>query len=535
MRSSSAVPGFTRQPPRAQAAAPFCLYGGRHARRHRRRFVAVASLTGTLVIGACAGRVPPPLSAPPVIDARDPHVRTLQGDLARILDTPAMGQGVLAVSIRSLSRDDVLFRYHARTLMVPASTMKLVTLAAAAERLGWDFSYDTTVTGTAPIDAGVLRGDLVVVGSGDPTLSGPDGAAARMLDDWANALWQRGLRRVDGRVVGDDRAFQNEPMGAGWAWDDLAYGYAAPVGALQINENAADVVITPGAAVGDRASILVDPAESGLVAIGHVTTTAAGTASALQMSRAAGSPVIGLTGTVPAGAPVHETIAVANPTLYVARMLVSALRRRGIEVRDGAADLDDLPGMAPFSTSAPLLVRRSSPLRELAVPMIKRSLNVDAEALLRAVARQSGGIGSIEAGRAAVAETLGRWGIDANAIVQADGSGLSRFNLVTADALVEILRRMYVDVHHQAAWLGALPVAGVDGTLVRRFKGTRAEGVLRAKTGTLTNVRALAGYVPSANGEWLAFAILVNNVAADRTHIDGPIDQAVTRLAAFTR
>jgi D-alanyl-D-alanine carboxypeptidase/D-alanyl-D-alanine-endopeptidase (penicillin-binding protein 4) len=226
---------------------------------------------------------------------------------------------------------------------------------------------------------------------------------------------------------------------------------------------------------------------------------------------------------------------VANPTLYFARMMASALRRRGIEVQGGVADFDDLAAPLPVPAGTPLFVRSSPPLRDLAQPMMKESLNLDAETLLRAVGRQSGGAASIEDGRTVASETLASWNLPPDAIVQADGSGLSRYNLVTADALVEILRRMYDDPRHRDSWMAALPVGGQDGTLQRRFKGTQAEGLVRAKTGTLFSVRALGGYVPAARGELLAFAIVVNNTTAPGREVMASVDAAVSRLAAFSR
>jgi D-alanyl-D-alanine carboxypeptidase/D-alanyl-D-alanine-endopeptidase (penicillin-binding protein 4) len=487
-------------------------------------------------LGGCAARTPRPLAQPPVIDARDRHVRGLQEDLARLLDVPALRRGLLAVCVQSLTRGDVLFRYQADRLVMPASNMKLVTLAAAAERLGWDYAFDTTIAATGPIGAdGVLVGDLVIVGGGDPTIGGENGPADPILDAWATQLWDRGLRRVDGRVVGDDNAFEERPLGPGWAWDDLWADYAAPVGALQVNEDAVELDVTPAALPGAPASVVLLPPESGLLLESTVITSEAGTQADVEVERAPGSLLLRVNGSVPVGSRMlARHVAVENPTLYAARLFVSALTRRGIVVRDGAADIDDLT-TGSVVAGPPLVVHRSAPLRDAALVLMKVSQNQYAETLLRALGRTATDAATTEEGRSAVLDVLHEWGILPDSIVIADGSGLSRYNYVTADALVTILRKMYDNPRHRDAWLRALPVAGADGTLQRRFKGTPLAGVLRAKTGTLSNVRALSGYVPAANGEMLAFSIIVNNVTGTRQEVEAPVDAALARLAAFTR
>src|SRR5262249_8038995 len=160
--------------------------------------------------------------------------------------------------VRSLSGDEILFALNAHKLMMPASTQKVLTLAVAADQLGWDYTYKTTVLTIGPVDNGVLKGDLIVVGSGDPTFDDWDGFATAHFAEWAGALKRRGIQKIDGRVIGDDDAFDDEGLGAGWAWDDLAASFATGVGALQFNQNTAQLVITPSAA-GYPAHVQVTP------------------------------------------------------------------------------------------------------------------------------------------------------------------------------------------------------------------------------------------------------------------------------------
>jgi len=522
-RSSGRIVGQIQTSRRAQATAPFRVYG---------LFVlGLATFAGS---GCAAKNVP--LATPPVIESHDRHVRELQRDLATILDTPALRHGVLAVSVKSLTRGDQLFRYRADTLVMPASNMKLVTLAVAAERLGWDFTFETVIVSTGALDAdGVLHGDLVLRGSGDPSLGVGDTHAEETLDAWAQALFDEGIRRVDGRLIGDAQVIPGTGLGAGWSWDYLGAAYAAPVAGLQINENAAQVTLTPGQAAGDPATAVLTPAESGLRVLSSVTTAAAGSPVSVAVDRARGDTVVRVTGSIPAGADVIRYAAVDQPALYATRMLASALTRRGIVLRDGVVTANELAAALSADPAETVRVRyQSPPLAALAVTMMKNSSNLYAETLLATLGRTPGQPATVDRGRAAIGEQLAAWNVPADAVVVSDGSGLSRYDYVTADAIVAILSRMY-DARHRDAWLAALPVAGVDGTMRDRFKGSAAAGQVRAKTGTISNVRALSGYVPTVAGEWLAFSIIVNNVTAAGKEITSPIDQAVNRLAGFRR
>ena len=522
MRSSSAGAS-------APALRRTALVAGASTRRS-----AVLSLLLPLALApACAARDVDPLTPLPVVNARAREVRSLQRDLADLFASPTLARGTVAVVVQSLDRGDTLFRHHGDRLLMPASNMKLLTLAAAAERLGWDHTFGTTIEATAPIENGVVAGDLVIRGSGDPTLNVRQHQADRVFDQWAEALWTAGLRHVDGRLVGDDNAFDEETLGAGWAWDNLPYGYAAPIGALQVNEDAVEVVVTPADTVGQPALLSPPPEAGGVLVTNAVTTGEPGSGASIALSRAPGSGVTVVRGSIAAGhAPLRRTIAVDNPTLYFLRLFADALARRGIAAA-GIADIDEV-GAETAAPVARLVTHRSPPLRETAAVLMKASQNLYAETLLRALA-EPGRPATAAAGRARALETLTRLGVPSDSVVIADGSGLSRYNYVTADALAVVLRRMHEDPRHREPWLHALPVGGVDGTLERRFTGMRGEGRVRAKTGSISNVRALSGYVPAGDGETLVFVVLVNNVTAPGRDVDAVIDRAVERLTTFKR
>jgi D-alanyl-D-alanine carboxypeptidase/D-alanyl-D-alanine-endopeptidase (penicillin-binding protein 4) len=483
-------------------------------------------LLAAVLASACHATTRPALPAPP---AR-PALVQLQQEIDAILAQPALDRGYWAVLVKSLKSDETLYTLNARKLMMPASNMKIVTLASAAERLGWDYTYETQILAIGAIGAGTLDGDLLVVGSGDPSLVAADGMSSRVFDDWAERLKALGVRTILGRVIGDDNAFDDEELGFGWSWDDLPDDYAAGVSALQFNENAARVTIRPGAAAGDSASIDLAPSGTGLVIDNALKTGAADTPPSIAARRLPGSPRLELRGSIPAGAmPVTRVVSVDNPTLFAVTALRDALIARGIDIRGPAFDVDDLAHPPKRSDAVALITYRSPPLATLAVRLMKASQNLYAETLLKTLGA------SAAAGRATVQATLEAWGVPVDALIQRDGSGLSRYDYVTADALVAILTHVDRDDKLRGPYEASLPIAGRDGTLANRMKGTAAEGNARAKTGSMSNVRALSGYVATADGEPLVFSILANNFETAADVINRATDAIVVRLALFRR
>jgi D-alanyl-D-alanine carboxypeptidase/D-alanyl-D-alanine-endopeptidase (penicillin-binding protein 4) len=452
-----------------------------------------------------------------------------------------MAHAQWAVDVRSLDTRESLFQLNAGKLMMPASNMKIVTLAAAAETLGWDARFTTQLETSGTIARGVLDGDLIVRGGGDPTLNAREGRAASVFDEWAAALKAAGIEEISGRVIGDDQAFDDEGIGGGWAWDYLQYGYAAPVGALQYNEDIAELSVTPGAAQGDPAIVRI-AAGSGLTLRNRAVTGAAGSREDVDYRRHLDRPILEVSGSIPLGsAPLTRGVAVINPTLFFAQSLKDALIARGIRVRGEAADFDDVAGSIAASDGAAGADRRtiaatpSPPLREIATVLMKASQNLYAESLLKAAGAARGGLGTTAAGRAVVRSAFAAWGIPDDSVVLADGSGLSRYNYVTAAALTAVLERMYTDPKHRDAFVASLPIAGKDGTVASRMRRTRAEGNAAAKTGSIANVRALSGYVRTRDGETLVFSILANDFVVPAATVNWIADLAVEILANFTR
>ncbi len=467
--------------------------------------------------------------------ARETVHDRLQRDLDALFTHPDVEHAQWGVSVASLRTSEVLYRLNRSRLLLPASTQKLLTAAVAAERLGWDYRFTTRILATGAIGAdGTLDGNLVVVSNGDPTINPRHGTRWNAFDAWASALHARGLRVVGGHLVGDDNAFGEPGWGTGWAWDDLQHGYSAPASGLQYNENQIEALIGPGMAPGSPAIIGTSPIGSGVVLVNRVVTADSGAETRIEISRLPGSPALEIRGQVPAGArPMTAVAAIDNPTRMYLNALVESLGRYGIVVAGSARDIDDLPDRLDMEGATELLVDRSAALSEIIDVTLKWSRNVYAETLLLALSPAGETAGATH-GLAVMGKTLEAWGVLPDVLAR-DGSGLSRYDYVTADALTTVLRRMWNDTRHADWFRSALPVAGVSGTLANRLKGTPAEGRVLAKTGTMSSVRALAGYATTVDGEPLVFSILVNNYRLPAAEIDAIIDKAVLRLVAGRR
>jgi D-alanyl-D-alanine carboxypeptidase/D-alanyl-D-alanine-endopeptidase (penicillin-binding protein 4) len=428
-----------------------------------------------------------------------------------------------------------LYRSNAFRLLTPASNQKVMTAAAAAERLGWDFRYTTRIYATGPIDSnGAVNGDLVVVGNGDPTINPRHPDRWAIFDEWARQLAARGVRQVNGYLIGDDNAFEEPGWAPGWSWDDLAFGYGAAATALQYNENQVELVIGPGLEVGSRGIITVSPSGSGITIDHRVTTAAAGQPNRITLHRTPGSELLTVSGEVALGsAPITEYGSVDNPTQVYLNAMRVAFHRHGVNIERTPLDIDGVR-MLPDLTKATLLIEdHSPPLAEIIDVTLKWSRNIYAETMLRTMAAEAAGTTS--AGLEALEETMNDWGVFRDYFLARDGSGLSRYDYVSADALTWVLTHLWRDPKHAEPYRAALPLFGVNGNVANRLKDTPASGRVWAKTGSMSQVRSLSGYVVTSSGEPLVFAFIVNGFRVPAREIDAAIDKALLRLVAFKR
>ena len=462
-----------------------------------------------------------------------PAEEALAASVDSALAAPAFARASWGVVIQSLDDGRVLYRRNAERLFLPASNLKLVTAAAALDRLGPDFRWTTTVLARGARAGDTLVGDLVVVGSGDPTFSadamGDSTDVLRSLRPFADSLKARGIIAIRGRVVGDASLFTDPPLGRGWAWDDLDADYSAPVGALQFNESVAWILATPASAAGLPVALALQPPAAGLRIFNAALTSPPDTgASRLHWSRAPFADSVSVWGALSAGhAPVRLPVSVPDPARYFSAALTEALTEGGVAVGGDTT----IPTAVPAET---LFAWRSPPLSAVLPLFLKPSQNQIGETLLRTLGAVAGGAGSVDSGRAVVRSVLAGYGVPADALVLEDGSGLSRYDYVAPEALAKVLAALYRRPDFQVLY-DALPVAGVDGTLASRMKGTPAAGNVHAKTGSLTGVRSLSGYVTDPDGERLLFVTLVNDFTAPQRVVDAVQDWIALRLATFSR
>jgi D-alanyl-D-alanine carboxypeptidase/D-alanyl-D-alanine-endopeptidase (penicillin-binding protein 4) len=444
---------------------------------------------------------------------------------------PGVSRAAWGVVVQSLDRRERLFALNADTLLVPASVAKLVTVATAADAVGWDYRYTTTLHGTGPIVDGVLRGDLVVVGSGDPSTGG---RAGDDLSSWVDRLRAAGIRRIEGRIIGDDNAIEEPRPQLAWAWDDLGYTTGALFGALNLAENRTTVTIAPGSSAGAPPTVTADPRLAFRTVMNRVATGPPGSPQLLWPEQRPGDPALTVAGSIPAAAPAATlAVAVGNPTLWFASALKNRLVRDGIEVTGEAADVDDVTPLPTHDATTVLYTHRSRTLAEIAQPLLKDSINLYAEALMRLNA--AGDVfPTNDAALDGLRKRLDSWGISNASYQLVDGAGLSRRDTISAEAVLAVLERM-ADSSGLSPFVTGLPIAGVDGSLATRMKGTPAERNLRAKTGTMSNIRTLAGYVTTRDGERLAFVVLINNFEGTGANANNALDEIAVRLASFSR
>jgi D-alanyl-D-alanine carboxypeptidase/D-alanyl-D-alanine-endopeptidase (penicillin-binding protein 4) len=408
--------------------------------------------------------------------------------------------------------------------------MKLFTTAAGLEKLGPDFVFRTTVESDAGPDAQGRLQNLYLVGRGDPSfcedaltpLRNPTEAKNHLcptLQKLAEQLRARGVLEVSGPLVADDSYFLWEPYIHGWAAEDLLWGYGATVSTLAMNSNALLLRIKPALKLGEPAQVSLDPLADYYQLNNSLETSGAGTEERLFVERELDSMRLDVWGQIPLDArEISERVAIAHPAQLVGELFRQALEGAGIVVRGGVqvrhvTRLEEATASRTPSQPSSCVVlaeHDSQPLREMVKVTNKESRNFYAEMFLRTLGREVKHHGGIEDGLEVLKEFTQQIGAEPGETVLADGSGLSRDDLVTPETLVKLLLHMARDPAFDV-FLDALPVAGVDGTLEARFKGTRAQGKIHAKTGTLEQVNALSGYMDLPSRKRLVFSIIGNN------------------------
>jgi D-alanyl-D-alanine carboxypeptidase/D-alanyl-D-alanine-endopeptidase (penicillin-binding protein 4) len=447
-------------------------------------------------------------------------------------------EGYWGVLVTDRNTGETLYDLNSGRFFAPASNAKLFTTAFALAALGPNYKYRTTLESKGALGAdGRLSGDLILVGRGDPDLSNRkfpyagkaerDGPVDKVLAELADTAVAKGLKEVDGNIVGDDSYFPYDPYPEGWSAGDLYFEFGAPVSAIAFNDNTISIVTQPGAQVGDPAILDVLPGAASDT-YGHEVTTVAGNLQPdFAVVRRPGTNYLLLRGAIPLGhAPVTLDFAMMDPAEIAARTLKQLLEERGVLVL-GSASAQHGPAPARSQTGALLQTPQPTPTPPEPNPLVlaehfsppllesirltnKISQNLHAEMFLRTVAREKTGVGSIDEGVKLEQQFLKTAGIADGDVVFSDGSGLARDDLVTPRAAEQLLRYA-ISQPWGKDFLSTLPIAGVDGTLDNRMQDSRATGLIEAKTGSTEHVHALSGYATTLRGEFLIFSIFGNN------------------------
>jgi D-alanyl-D-alanine carboxypeptidase/D-alanyl-D-alanine-endopeptidase (penicillin-binding protein 4) len=465
-------------------------------------------------------------------NAADPAPQpTLAANIDAFIAQPRFAAAAWGIKIMSLDSGRVIYEHDANKLMVPASTGKLFTAALALATFGESHRVPTSLFASArPSRTGTLDGDLILYGYGDPTL----GIAGRTGwdDQFAVALGKRGVRRVHGDVVADDSYFATPPIGSGWEAGDLQTWFAVPASTLSIGENIMRVTIAPGKAVGEPARIEFEPQLAAPEVVNHLRTVARGERTDVNLYRAPGSPQLQVFGSIVQSAkPRNYRLSIVDPARLAGDLLRAALVRHGIEFEGEVRSVHWPREGGPFDPAGAEKIADvwSPPLGDIVHSGIKRSQNLYLQNLLLMVGAKAAyenrpGDGSAPAFRSteswgirAEREWLAQIGAPESVALMEEGAGLSRKDLATPAALTGLL----VHAARQpwgATLRDALPVAGVDGSLIGRMRNTAAQGRVHAKSGSMRYTEALAGYVTTAAGEQLAFALMLNNYHPPKRH-----------------
>jgi serine-type D-Ala-D-Ala carboxypeptidase/endopeptidase (penicillin-binding protein 4) len=485
------------------------------------------------------------------------HKVPLPQAVGRILADPGVSQAHWGISVVALSGHPI-YSLNANQYFNPASNAKLLTTAAAYALLPSGLTFTTVVASSAPVGhAGEIRGNLTIFGTGDANISARTipfgvktertGSPLAALEDMADQIVRNGVHSVAGDIVGDDTWFVYERYGPGWVWDDLQWGYGAPVSALTVNDNEVYLNAVPALQVGQPAGVSWLPSTAYYSVENSLVTSPVGDSGRPGVERAPGGLTVRIFGRVPLGQPgLHTAMAIEDPAEYAARSLREMLLARGVQIsgtaraqhRPPSDTTDFLSGQAQPAALHPVLTETvqapvagqtvlashvSPPLGDDLVVTNKVSQNLHAEITLRTLGKLEGSDGSLLEGTRVVRQFLVSAGVEPGDFVLYDGCGLSVQDLVTPRAFTTLLTYAARQSWGEA-YRTSFPVGGVDGSLSARFKQPLLDGKVFAKTGTLGEARALSGYLVAASGQTVAFSILCTDhnpsLPADRAAMD---------------
>ncbi|WP_232697254.1 D-alanyl-D-alanine carboxypeptidase/D-alanyl-D-alanine endopeptidase [Brevibacillus daliensis] len=425
------------------------------------------------------------------------QINSLLNQLTKESESKGMYAGI---SVYNLTQKSWMYRHQADKAFVPASNMKVFTSAAALDQLGPEYRFKTEVYTDGNLNRnGVLKGNLILKGYGDPTLELED------LIKIATEIKAKEITSIEGNILVDESYFDETRLGPGWMWDDEVYGYSAQLSGLSLHQNAIDAIITPSTNAGELASISFLPDSDYLKVQANVTTTE-GKDQKIKVVRELSTNNLTISGSIGKDAKAYtEEVTMEEPALYVGKTFSMLLKEQGVQISSNSQ-----LQKTEWKKGKPIVTHYSKPMSSIVEELNKESDNYYAEALLKTMGATKKKEGSSQSGLQVVRSYMDEAKIKER-YQQSDGSGLSRFNLITPNQMTELLIHIqsepFKDVFEKS-----LPIAGIDGSLKNRMKGTAAETKLIAKTGSMSGVNTLSGYVTAQNGDKIAFSIMINGI-----------------------
>jgi len=467
-------------------------------------------------------------------------INELKKDIESIINIPDFSNAFIGVCILSLETGEYIFNKNENNCFVPASTNKIITTAAALDYLGSDFRYNTPVYLDGKIsENGEFTGNIIIRGSGDPTISKQfHSDAFEVFNEWAAVLDSIGIKSIRGNIIADDRYFDSNVYPPGWFNDDMVYSYSPQITALAFNDNKIDVTVKTGEKVGEQAKIITYPIGTNIFISNSITTLPLSEPTNIVPNRIERTDIIELKGGISLDSSISKefniSIAVEDPSIFFLNNFKNSIENRKIAFRGSLINIDDFTDDIEYFDKQPICEYNSPPLSEIIQVVNKKSHNLAAEQLFKTIAKETTGFGSFEKGTEQIKKFVAKNGISPDNISIVDGSGLSRLNLISPIYQVNLLSSIYRS-DYKDVFLESLAAPGQDGTLKKRMLSSKAEHNVIAKTGTMTNISAICGYVKTKDNEMLAFSIMLLNFHSPLSLTYNLQDLICMRLASFSR
>ncbi|HVN95686.1 MAG TPA: D-alanyl-D-alanine carboxypeptidase/D-alanyl-D-alanine-endopeptidase [Syntrophorhabdaceae bacterium] len=481
-----------------------------------------------------------------VTAAETTKIAKLKKELSQMVKEEAFESSELGIAVEWARTGEPLFTLNQKKRFIPASNMKLFTSAAALLSLSPDFTYETKVMTDAAVESGVLKGNLIIVASGDPTISGyfNHNNPTEVFEAWADSLIRAGINQIEGDIIVDNSYFNDSPFGMGWRIDDMDRCYSVPRDAFSFNNNCLALTISPAGSSGAPATVEIEPMTRYMKILNAAVTADSRESFDVGVAYGADPYTIVVSGVVPVnhGNSV-KYLSVKNPAEFGAFVFKESLTMKGVALHGKIVclqgecsqirDFGPLPTGVSASSLRTLAVYRSPKLSEILKVINRISNNLYTEQLFLTLARENQRQGDSAQAMKTVRDILAKAGLDTRGLFMADGSGLSRLNLITPEQTVSLLRIMAANAYFNVFY-DSLASPGQEGTL-KNWPHEALSSPIRAKTGTMMHVRNLSGYVTTSDGELIAFSFLCNNYDGDRTVVDGLYNRILQKLSSFSR